>query len=365
MKAMMNQPFRIASLLVLTLTLLWSAAATRAAEIQDLVSLKSQSGGQGKIVGMGLVVGLKGTGDGKLVTSHRALASLTQKYLDPYAVAAEMKDAKNIALVTLTATLPKEGVREGDDVDVHVSAVAAKSLEGGRLFLVPMTGPLANSPVFAFAEGPIVLEDEDVPTTGVIRGGAQITRDVFTTYVDRMGRINLVIDEQVASWPVAKNIATLVNAKMAPDGPDLAKAVGPKNILVQIPEYERKNPAQFISEILETTVDPELVSVGARVVINERTETIVVTGNVQISPVLISHEGLVITTVSPEPEPDPRDPKVENHHFVAMDPEKRGGAELQSLLEAFDQLKVPAKDRIAIIKEIHASGKLHAELIVK
>jgi len=336
-----------------------------ATEVQDLVKLKSQSGGQGRIVGMGLVVGLNGTGDGKLVSTHRSLAALTQKYIDPYAVAQEMKDAKNVALVTLTAKLPAGGVREGDSVDVYVSAVGAKSLEGGRLFLVPMTGPLENSPVFAFAEGPIVVEDEKSPTNGVVRDGAQLTRDVLTTYVDRFGRVNLVIEDQVASFPVAKNLTALINAKMAPDGPNLAKAVGPKNILVQIPKYEQKDPVQFISDILETTVDPELVSVGARVVINERTGTIIMTGNVQISPVIITHENLLITTVTPEPEPNRFDPNVETKHFAAIDPEGRGGANLQNLLLAFDQLKVPVEDRIEIIVELHETGYLHAELIVK
>ncbi len=91
----------------------------------------------------------------------------------------------------------------------------------------------------------------------------------------------------------------------------------------------------------------------------------IITGDVQISPVIISHKGLTISTVRPQLPPTPANPVVETREFVALDPESRGGAKLQDLINALDALKVPAEDRIQIIKELHESGKLHAKLVVE
>lgn len=341
------------------------AAPAQAVQVQDIVRLKGAE--SSKLVGMGLVVGLQGTGDGgEFLPAMRPLAEVISRLIDPNVVAGELEDAENVALVTLTADLPAGGVREGDQVDVHVASVGpASSLAGGRLFLIPMTGPLPGSPVYAFAEGPVTIENAASPTVGRIENGAQLTRDVMSRYLDSYGRITLVINDANASWPVANNLASLINGLLAPDGPDVAKALDQKNVLVEVPMYERDNPAAYISQILQTYIDPSQVATGARVVINERTGTIVVSGDVQISPVIISHEGLTITTVTPPPGQVPFEPVVEQTHFISLDPEQRGGAELADLLAAFNQLKVEAQDRIEILKLMHDSGKLHAQLILE
>ncbi len=336
-----------------------------AVQVQDLVRLKGSE--SSKLVGMGLVVGLAGTGDGgKFLPAMRPLAAVIQQLIDPGVVSAELKNAKNVALVALTATLPGSGVREGDRVDVHVSAIGpASSLAGGRLFVIPMTGPLPGSPVYMFAEGPVTIEDSDTPTVGVVEDGGQLTRDVMAQYIDSSGRITLVIDGANASWPTANNLANLVNGVIAPEGPNIAKAVDPKNIMIEVPDYERTDPAAFISQILQSYVDPSQIGTGARVVINERTGTIIVSGEVQISPVIISHKGLTITTITPSTPATAANPLVEEVSFVSIDPEQRADARLMDLLAAFNQLKVQAEDRIAILKEIHRSGKLHAQMIIE
>ena len=320
-----------------------------------------------KLVGMGLVVGLNGTGDGgKFMPAMRPLATVMQQMIDPNVIASELKDAKNVALVMLSATLPAGGVREGDRVDVHLSAVGpAKSLAGGRLFMIPLTGPLPGSPVYAFADGPVTIEDHETPTVGVVKDGAQLTRDVMSRYLDASGRIALVIHDVNASWPTANNLANLINGVMSPDGPGLAQVVDQKNISIEVPVFERANPAAFISQILQTYVDPAQIGTGARVVVNERTGTIIISEDVQISPVIISHKGLTITALTPPVEPTPLNPQREELRFVSLDPESRSGTKLTDLMNAFNQLKVEADDRIAIIKEIHRSGKLHAQLIIE
>ncbi|MEX0652915.1 MAG: flagellar basal body P-ring protein FlgI [Phycisphaeraceae bacterium] len=341
------------------------AAPAHAVQVQDIVRLKGAE--QNTLVGMGLVVGLNGTGDGgKFLPAMRPLAEVIGQLIDPNVVADELQDANNVALVALSADLSAAGVRQGDHVDVHLASVGpAESLRGGRLFLIPMTGPTPGSPVFAFAQGAVTIEDEDTPTVGVVKGGAQLTRDIFSRYFDERGRITLVLNDANASWPVANNLAGLINGLISPDGPDVARAIDQRNVAIQVPPYERDDPAAFISQILTTYIDPTQVSTGARVVINERTGTIVISGDVQISPVIISHKGLTITTVTPPPGQPQLEPEVEEESFLAFDPEGRAGGKLADLLDAFNQLKVPAQDRIAILRLMHESGKLHAQLIME
>lgn len=339
------------------------ACPAQAVQLQDLVRIKGSE--TSKLVGMGLVVGLDGTGDGgKFLPAMRPLAHVISKLIDPNVVAGELQNADNVALVSLSAQIPASGVREGDHIDVHVSAIGpAKSLKGGRLFLVPMIGPMPNSPTYAYAEGAITLENKNIPTEGVIQGGAQLTRDVLSQYMDAHGNLELVINQADASWPVANNIANRINGLMVPDGPNIAQAVDQKNVLVQVPSYERKDPASFISQILQIYIDPANIDTGAKVVINERTGTIVVSGDVEISPVIISHKGLTITTLSPPVKPTVANPQQKKTNFIAVDPGHRGGTKLSDLLAAFNQLKVKSQDRIDIIKLIYQSGKLHGKLI--
>ena len=134
-----------------------------------------------------------------------------------------------------------------------------------------------------------------------------------------------------------------------------------------MPEYELRNPAGFIADVMQIYVDAENVKTEARVVINERTGTIIVTGDVEVAPVIISHKDMTITTVV-RPEGLPQvEQEIERRQddWVGFDPGKRGGMKLADLLSAFNQLKVGSDDRIAIIKEIERSGKLLGQLILE
>jgi flagellar P-ring protein precursor FlgI len=350
---------------LLGLLLACPASQVGATQVQAIARLKGAE--TNKLVGMGLVFGLKGTGDGgKFLPAMRPLAQVIGRFVDPNTVAAELSNSKNVALVALSAEAPASGMRDGDLLDVRLSAVGpAKSLDGGRLFMIPMTGPVPGSPVFAYAEGPVIVEDSATPTTALVRRGARVVRDLFSQSVDEQGRITLVLHEANATWPMATNLANHINELLAPDGPPLAKAIDAKNIVVTLPAFERDNPAVFISRVLQSYIDPDLVSVEPRVVINEKTGTIVITGDVQVSPVLISHKGLTIDTITPQRPPTPDNPRVESRGFLPFDPSQRGGANLSDLVTAFNQLKVEARDRIAILRELHRSGKLHAQLVLE
>jgi flagellar P-ring protein FlgI len=338
------------------------ADVANAVKVADITRLNGQR--TNVLTGLGLVYGLKGTGDGgDYLPAIRPLSVMLGKFADP-ATVKELGNAANVAIVSLTATVPSNGVRNGDRVDVYVTSNgAAASLKGGRLFVTPMQGPLPGSGIFALSEGPVVLEDPSTPTVGVVKGGCVMEADLPAHYIDNRGRFTLVIDDPSASWTMASTIAKIINDGLSDDGQLIATAIDPKNVEVIIPQAERARPDGFISRVQLLPVT--LLPTEARVQINDRTGTIVMTGDVEISPVVISHKGLTISTITPQPVPSPRSPVVSERNAIAIDTNNQGGAKLQELLNALDAIKVPAEDRIAIIKELHKTGKLHAKLILE
>jgi flagellar P-ring protein FlgI len=316
------------------------------------------------LTGIGLVTGLKGTGDGgDYQPAIKPLAQMLGRFADESSVK-ELADTQNVAIVTLVATMPRDGVHEGDKLDVYLTSVGkATSLKGGRLFVCPMQGPLPtrDGPVWAMSSGPVVVEDPSTPTGGVVKGGCVMEVDWHMTYVVS-GKLTLVLEDPAASWTSASAIAQVINDSEANGRDVLAAATDPKTVEVTIPPSERERPDAFISRVQRLAVPERLLNNEARVQINEATHTMVITGDVEISPVVISHQGLTISTVAPAPVPTPRNPLVTSKSIVPIDTTNSGGAKLQDLVNALDQLKVPAEERITIIKELYKTGKLHAKL---
>lgn len=359
----MTKPFRrILPVFALVVTL-FAPAAAPALELGAVVRIKGSE--TSTLVGMGLVIGLNKTGDGgDFAPAHRPMVEVVSKLIDDQTSLRDLEDSNSVALVMVEATVPAEGVREGDLLDVSVATVGpAKSLQGGRLFLVPMVGEHKDSDVMALARGALSITDEKNPTTAVVKGGAKMTRSVRAKFMDDRGYVQLVLNQANASWTTSSNVAALINGLVSPDGPDVARAVDAKNVFIRVPEYERANPASFIANVLKAYIDGTQVSGAARVVINERTGTIVMSGDVEISPTIISHEGLTITMLQPPPLIEQAEPTLVSEEFIALDPGQRGGAQLSDLLAAFNQLKVPAQDRIDIIRQMKDAGQLHAQLV--
>ncbi|HEY0010048.1 MAG TPA: flagellar basal body P-ring protein FlgI [Tepidisphaeraceae bacterium] len=344
--------------LLLTLALL--AAPAYSARIADVTRLGNQR--TNVVTGWGLVFGLKGTGDGgKFLPAMRPLAEMLKRFGNPSSVI-ELGDAKNVAVVMLTATLPATGARDGDKLDVYVTTIgSASTLRGGRLYPTPLEVRLGDkSFLAAWADGGITLEDPSSPTTGIIKGGCVIEGDFPNGRIDN-GSFKLIIDDPSATWTMSSNIAKIIND--SEDGQTWAWAVSEKEVVVRIPASEQQRPDGFISRIQQLPMP--IISAEARVLINERTGTLIVTGDVEISPVVISHKGLTISTILPAPVATPRTPVIQTREVVALDTTNAGGAKLQDLINTLDQLKVPVQDRIDIIKELHKTGKLHAKLIVE
>ncbi len=349
--------------IILIIACVWVLAPStaRGVKIADITRISGQR--SNILTGLGLVYGLRGTGDGgDFLPAIRPLAAMLEKFADP-ATLQELNAAQNVALVSITATVPQNGVRDGDRIDVYVTSIgAASSISGGRLFVTPMTGPLAGAGIFALAEGRVVAEDPSNPVTGVIKGGAIMEADLPAKYIEN-GKLTLVIEDPSASWTTASTIAKIINDAESTTGEILAIALDPKNVVVLIPTNEQLRPDSFISRVQRLPVP--LLPTEARVQINERTGTMIVTGDVEISPVVISHRGLTISTINPAPVPTPRTPVLTQRGVIAIDTTLNGGAKLQDLVNALDQLRVPAEDRITIMKELYKTGKLHAKLIVE
>jgi flagellar P-ring protein precursor FlgI len=342
---------------------LLTAPSVMAVKIADITRLSGQR--SNVLTGLGLVYGLKGTGDGgDFMPAIKPLAAMLSKYSDPSTIK-ELANAQNVALVSITATLPADGVRDGEAIDCYVTSIgAATSLKGGRLFVTPMQGPVPGiSGIFALAQGPMELEDVTTPTAGVVKGGCVMEADLPAKYIDKSGRFTLILEASSTSWTTASMIAKIINDSEGSNGETLAVAVDPKNVVVTIPAIERERPDSFISRVQRLPVT--MLPTEARVQINSKKGSIVMTGDVEISPVVISFKGLTISTVNPAPVPTPARPVVGEKTAVAIDTTGTGGAKLNDLLAVFDQLKVPAEDRISIIQELHKTGKLHAKLMVE
>ena len=339
-----------------------------------------------KLMGLGLVVGLPGTGDGgKYAPTMRSLAALQKKFANPVLTLDELKNAKNVAIVQVETTLPRDGVREGDQVDVVVSSLGpAKSLKGGRLLMTPLVGPNPDDPrgAMALASGPVQIEDPEVLTVGRVHQGATLEQDWIHNYI-ALGRelpvrnyegiqpdepyVTLVIDEPHAQWAVAYTIARTLNSESeVGDGTASAQnaiAIDPRTVVVRIPPMDRSNPAAFLYRVEKCQLIMPLTE--ARVTIHRASGTIVISGDAEISPAVISQKGLTIMATVPPIKPTPEAPQVQEQRFLAIDPENKGGAKLRDLVDALNLLRVPVEDRITIIEKMHENGQLHATLVVE
>jgi flagellar P-ring protein precursor FlgI len=354
-------------------------------KVGDITKLKGSR--HNKIVGFGLVTGLGEFGDQEYGPTVRALAKIHDQFASPVMQTDDLTKA-GVALVMLEATLPVFGVREGDHVDISVTAVgSAERIVGGRLVITPLVSPFRmNDPPYGFASGVIRPVDPEVPTVGVIKGGGIMERDIVYSFI-AIGRdlpfesqwvqpeqryITLVLDDEHANPVLANTVAMTINGlfsqrsstQTAASGfedveDNLAIAADPKNILVRIPPFELVNPIAFINDIQTmTVVEEDLNDSEARVVVNRLRGTIVITGNAEISPVAVSVRGLSISTVDTGGAPQGGEP------FLALENRKpEETTKLSVLVDQLRQLRVPADIRIDVIEEIHKAGKLHAKLI--
>jgi flagellar P-ring protein FlgI len=325
--------------------------------IKNICRVKGQE--ENTLHGLGLVVGLKGTGEGaEFLPTIQSLAVALELMGNPLGQKGVMtlKDAKNVALVMVTATVPAAGARQGSKLDCTVSSIGkAKSLKGGTLFMTPLQGPQVGSTrVYAFGSGAVHIDDLTIPTVGRIHQGCQLEEEFFNVFA-KDGKITLVLDKNHADFQVAQDISELINGQLNIQNTDkqLARAIDQNSIEVTIPRQYLDDPVLFVSQVLSLpTLDPQP---EARVVINQKAGSIVIGGDVEIGSVVVTHKNVVIETGTSIPD----------SRFVPIDPNKTSVAKLDALVKALNAVKLPTEDIIDIIKGLERNGKLHASLIIE
>ncbi len=340
-------PVRFLFCTVLTLGLLMCGEAAMAARIKDMAAIKGIRSNQ--LSGYGLVVGLNGTGDKTNVTfTRQALANMMAKM--HIHVDQDSLKVKNVAAVIVTADIPPFA-RIGDRIDYTVSSIGdAKSLKGGILLLTPLKGVDGN--VYALAQGPVSLAiPEGVGDRNshlmVARGinGASVEREI-PFRLD--GKKKLVLSLFRPDFTTARRMADTINASL---GQDIAKTVDAGTINLNVPEFmQEAKVAEFISDIERLTVIPDAV---AKVVINEKTGTVVIGSDVTISSVAIAHGNLSVTIEDEEGGGPGNEERV-----MTLD----GTATIGELVRGLNSLGVAPKDLIGILESIKAAGALQAEI---
>ena len=350
-----------------SIVLALSARVAPATAVHDLVRIKGHE--RNVLTGMGIVVGLNGTGD-KSKDSYiaaRPYSRLLTNLGNPVSDLEELAKADAYAIVAVTMEIPPTGVREGDRLDVSVEKLFnAESLAGGRLVVSLLRPPGPDSPdllTMAFAEGPLVIEGGN-PGSAIVREGGQMLRDIRTSVVTPAGTLMLVLQDQYAGYPVATTIAGAINDEFAIDGySDIALVEDAKNIRVVLPEADRGEPAEFIAMLMTIPIDPSLIRTEARIVINETAGIIAVKGDVEIGPVGITHKGMQLTSITAPADGGPMGASGRWTPLDTTDGTSRNSTRLIELLGALDQLSVSVEDQIAIIYELKKTGALHAEIV--
>lgn len=351
------------AMLTLAVIALVSDVAIADLRIGDICRLKGQE--ENTLHGIGLVVGLKGTGDTDSKATMRALGQYMQNMGFRLGTDAkgqtmydELKNVKNVALVVVEATIPAGGAQQGDILDCKINAISAKSLEGGSLMLTQLFGPLpTDRTVYGLAKGQISIDDAVRPQSGRIAHGLQMETRCRNEFV-KDGKVILVVNKDHASFQTTADLERTIN--LVPDfgsvnvgAKPTAQAIDQTKLEITIPKTYADNPSLFAAVLLDTRIyRPQT---DTKVIINERKKAIVVGADVEIGAVAVMHKNRVIQVGA------------ENvGAFVEVDPSATPGkTRLTSLVDALNNLKVPAEDVIDIIKMLKHKQALFGELIIE
>ena len=320
--------------------------------------------------GYGLVVGLNGTGDGAALALRTQQRLLRRVNID--VTEARELSSDNVAVVMVTAELPPFA-KEGTRIEVVVNCIGdAKSLEGGTLLETLLMG--IDEEIYAVAQGPVSIGGFNVggagagiqknhATVGRIPGGALVEREVPSVITD--GRsINLLPHQR--DFVTASRMARAINESL---GDDAAVALNAGMINVKIPEEWMLDLVGFVALVQEIEVAPDQ---PAKVLINERTGTVVIGGEVTLSPVAIAHGNLTIEvsvarqTLRAESDLGVETQAVEAATGRVSEPTARlipvEGADVKELADALNKLQVTPRDLMSIFQALKRAGALHAEL---
>jgi flagellar P-ring protein precursor FlgI len=355
---------------VVSTILVPDSAAVRIKDIADIKGVR-----QNQLVGYGLVVGLEGTGDSdSALFTIQSLASLLEK-MGVTVETKDIEDVENVAAVMVTADLPAFASL-GSRLDVLVSSIGdAENLQGGTLLFTPLRA--ADSNVYAVAQGPVSTGgfavsgnsgdqvQKNFPTVGRVVGGALVEKELHSNF-NQKNALTLTLRDP--DFTTASRVAQAINRAFYSQ---LARTENAGSIRVTVPENYVGDTVQFVTMIESLGVTPDMVS---KVVVNERTGTVIMGENVRIATIAIAHGNLSIqinesqdvsqplpfsrggeTVVTPESEIVVQEGK--NPIFLV-----ESGVSIGEVVKALNALGVSPRDLIAIFQALKAAGALQAEL---
>ncbi|MGM9485054.1 flagellar basal body P-ring protein FlgI [Roseateles sp. NT4] len=359
---------------LLTCSLLTQAQSVR---LKDLARVSSQR--ENALVGYGVVTGLSGSGDSARSKATRVTLSNLLNRFD-LAIASDDITSRNVAVVMITASLPAYA-RPGDHVDVNVGSVGdARSLEGGTLLMAPLKG--ADGRVYVLAQGALTVGgfrhdaqgnqvQKNHPTAGLVSGGGTVEA-ALDEVADAQPVLSLVLNQ--ADFGTAGRMADRINESF---GAEVAEVRDAGAIDVQVPRAYRTKVPAFVRQVEGLSVEPDH---RARVVINERTGTLVAGGDVRISPVAVVVGETKVTVTAETAVSQPvllrspgsgvRTEVYTNSQLRVQEPATpkfvpAGPTRVTDLVQLLAKGKTPPRDMISILQAIKAAGALHAELIVQ
>lgn len=349
-----------------------------ASRIKDVASIKGVR--ENQLIGYGIVVGLLGTGDAKKEYTGMSMAQMLRTLgVD---VKADQIESKNVAAVVVTATLPPFA-RVGQKIDVTISSIGdAKSLAGGTLLLSPLRG--GDKAVYAVAQGPLSVggyaaggggssSSKNHPTVGMIPSGGMVEKEVNFDFTNKSS-IRLALHNP--DFTTAARLAKTVNVEL---GGLYARARDSATIDVIVPFDFEGGVVELISQIERLNVNPDN---RAKVVVNEKTGTIIVGDTVRISTVAIAHGNLTLEVKSKETVKETTDLAKSNNPAAPQEKTKESvnettitvnepgdklinvqqGTTLGDVIKALNALGVTPRDLISILQALKSQGALQAEL---
>ena len=352
------------------LVALLTAPKAHAGELQEYVRLRGLEGD--RFVGIGLVYGLNKTGDAlkDSPVTGQPFAQLLSNLGNIRSDFKSLAKMKSIALVIVTVEIPRNGARLDDRLDVTVGCIGtASSLKGGILLTSFLKSPVVPADrtqwvPFAVAEGSVDI-DPDTATTGIVRGGARMVRDVVMSPFEG-NSVALVLHPQYAGYPTAASIADLINEELALSGySDAAKVEDAQTIRVSIPLETTQEANDFVARLLTFSVPGDLIRTPARIVIDTMNKVITVDERVEFRPAAVTSSNLRITTITPPITPTPDQPISDTVAWTGLSTgdSKGQSMRLKTLIDAFNELDVPFETQVSIIESLSKQGALKAEII--
>lgn len=353
-------------------------ALANSVKVKELTRLSGTK--DNALVGYGIITGLAGTGDSsRSKATFQSIRNILKRFgVD---VPVENIHSRNTAAVMVTSTLSPFS-QVGDKIDINVTSMGdARNLVGGTLLMTHLTG--ADQKVYALAQGPLSvggfsydfngnLVQKNHPTAGYISGGAIVERQIDLSSIGSNGYVSLNLHDP--NFATAFRIAESINILFKSD---IAKAQTSSKVNIRVPENYKDNLVPLIMSVQDLYVNPDI---PARVVVNERTGTVVAGGNVRVSSITITHGDLNVSIKSEFSASQPivlgqsndnvqtqilQQSEIEVSEDTPFNVSLPGNITVSTLVSSLNKVKASSRDIITILQSIKRAGALHAELVIQ